>query len=438
VIEKLEQSIVKGEIYKNDMIPLNALDVLTGHLNMAGVYFFESPPNIERLKHSLSKTLDLHSSFGGSMVRMDNKIYIYRNNVGTPFSVYRSEEACPDFNNFAPITDGSELIDADFPLRIFDGATPLNSFRITLFKDGPWALAIRNVHSLVDGAGFANFLHCWSAIYNGENGFPASVYSRENISALALGNGYKPSSKFNIFPPPNFSLGKKFLSNKMAFGATHIDIPNHIIEAMINRCKKSSHLPLTSSDILHALTWRAFALSTEFPAHEESRVYTVYDIKNVQALGIPNDFEGNSVIERNASLSFEVLRTIKLHDLSNIYRNQIKPVTELEIRKDIAFLNSEYARGNIKENGTFSNFVRGSLVDCLDGTGIFVNDIRFLEASAISFEEKTVWFETVQNLGFNVIFIYQKRNGTMSFRYVGETKTLKPFCEFLEISMRNP
>jgi hypothetical protein len=432
-MELLENSIIKGGICKNDAIQLTVLDILTRHINTSGVFFFKKSPNLERLKQSLSKALDTRPNFGASMVREGDQFFLYRNNKGVNFSVYNANEMSPNFDVLEPITEGSPLLEPDAPpTNIFDSGKPLTSFRLTLFADDCCALAFQYIHSLADGSAFSDFIHCWSMLYNNKIPAHSCTYSRSDIAKLAVTAGHRSAAKLNIVPRPNFDVTKKLSENKKTFGAVRIEIPNVVMHSIVTQCKENSDLPITSSDVIHALVWQAFTHSNNIGRSELSKIYTIFDIRKVGGLDIPHNYEGNAMSERGAKAVSERIKKLKLHELAALYHKQVKPVTETEIRNEISYLSRKFLHGNFKESGYFSNFLRSSFVDCLEGTGIYVNDMRFLKTTDVIFEDQTIWCDFVTYLGLTFVAVYQANNYTISFRYFGHRDTLPKFSECLE------
>lgn len=436
MMKQLERVLIQADSSADDFIPLNALDLLTGHLSMAGVYFFNRVPDIQRLKKALKEALNRYPIYSASLVRRNGSVCIYRNNVGVWFSVCEADFPQPDVDAMTPIDEQSPLIEPPAEGDILSGMTPLSSFKVILFNDNTWALAVRAIHSIVDGTAFSHFLRAWGMLYRGETPPLPSSYSREEMAKLGVGNGHQPSAKFSILPSVNFSLGQTLRTNKTHFEYINVDIDAATLERVVTHSREHTDMPLSSSDIIHAIAWRAFALSNRLDPNRYCRIYTASDLKRIKELGIPDDFEGNATIERFAQLPVRTLSTLDIAAIGMQFREQVKPVTAMEIRLDIAYLNRELALGRTREsNGTFTSFVRGSLVDCLDGTGVIVNDYRFLDAAHVTFEDKTFWFETVQDLGFAAIFVYRKLNGAIVFRYVGERSSLAPFAQHVRASL---
>lgn len=433
-MDLLEHSVVKGSIDQPTMTPLSVLDLLTGHSNTGGMYFFRHTPDVEKLKSTLARTLDVHRHFGGSLLQEGGKFYLRSDNTGVGFSVVRSDAKCPEFHAPDSIAERRSLLDADISCHdLINTGAPLNSFKLIQFRDGCSALGISTTHSVADGAAVSNFMRCWSMLYRGQVPAPLAQHSRDIIDKLALGEGYKPSAKLTIIPPLNFDIGKKILERKTSCGAIDVYVPVDSLAQAVQHCKLSGGAALTSSDVIHAIAWQAFARSTGFCGAETAKMFTIFDIRRVRELGIPQNYDGNALLERSAKASFSDIRNMDLQDVAATYHEQVKPLLPLHIRQDIAFLKREYEHGNVHPQwGKFTNFARACVVDCLDGTGVYVNDMRHLEANRTAFEDETVWYETVVNLGFNTIFVYQKDSDKVHFRYTGSNATLEAFADHLQ------
>lgn len=424
---------VKGKITRNSLTALSVLDILTGHVSTGGAYFFRSTPDIERLVLSLSRTLDIYPNFGGSLVSKENDLFICQDNTGVDFCVVRATTICPDLHDSMAIASRRELLDADITCRAINSGTPLTGFKLIIFSDGSSVLAVSSIHSVGDGATVSEFMKLWSMLYRNEQPLKFEHVPRKIINDLAIGDGYKPSTKFAIIPPLNFDVGKKIAERKEQCGAIHVDIPVMAIRAVTIACQKHSPIPLSSSDVIHAIAWKAFALSTSFSAIETSKLYTVFDLRRVKELHIPAAYEGNALIERSAKMKFGDLRYRELDEIALNYCHQTKPLTPLEIGQDIAFLKREYQNGNVHQKlGKYTNFARSCIIDCLDGTGVYINDMRRLDAGKTTFSDQTFWYETVINVGFNTIFVYQPNDDHVSFRYTGSSSTLSGFADHLK------
>ncbi|WP_101757257.1 acyltransferase [Oceanicoccus sp. KOV_DT_Chl] len=428
-MDVVDKSVIKSGQGKGELIELSPLDVLTGHFSVRGVYVFKEPPNILRLKTMLAQSLTLYPEYSASMLREGNRFFLKLDDRGVGFSVYRSPQRWCDTPHLLPVTEDSPLIDNQLmPQDVFAGNEPLNAFRITLFDDGYWTLAVRNIHSQADGSAYCDFLQTWSALYCEKTPRAAVDFPRAFISSLAKGTGYKPSHKFRVFPALNFDLAERVYFQKQQQGYSQVSIAQTALKNLAQDCCTRVGTTLTTSDVMHALGWKAFALTSGKSNKEFCTLYTVFDLRHVQGLAIPRHYRGNAVIERHATMSFGELRTRDIDDIALFFRENTKPLNRAEIEADIAYLQREYDGGFVDdEYGRFSHFIRASVVDCLDGTGLFVNDMRFLKTPTIVFEGKPLWFETVIALGFNFMGIYRDNNDTLVIRYVGDKPTVLPF-----------
>jgi transferase family protein len=430
IMELKEQRRVTGNVMHNDVIPLTSLDVLMGMVNSGGVYFFNGEPDVGRMQSALTRALDLHPTFGASLQRIGERYSLLRNNRGISFSVFQSNGKCPD-PAFDPILEGSPLLDDDHPLDYWlTGSGPLMSLRVVRFADHRFSIGVRNIHCLVDGASLLHFLRCWSAIHQGLPEVAANPLPRQTIAQLGIGDGIRPSDKLSIAERPIYSVGQRLKANKSHFATRGIEIPNIVLDAAVKTCK-SKHA-ITSSDLVHALVWYAFAASAPIPDAGRVDVFTVCDIRRVRGLNLPTDFEGNALLERKARAAASVVRSDSLVNLAASFCKQVKPLTVDDVGRDIAFLNREYSEGRVMPSIGFATFVRGALDSCLQGTGIFVNDMRSLDTSAICFGECADHHEVLVNLSFPCVSVYRTMRQTTLFRVVVAGAQLDTFEKALK------
>jgi hypothetical protein len=427
-----EYSIVKGRIATGERIQLSVLDLLIGHLNMAGVYFFQRVPDLPRLKRALAETLDLFPSFGASIIRHNDGFYLYQNNVGIGFTLVHSADRSTDAQYAGPIMEGNPLIDDGLPFEYeVDSGLPILHLRLTVFADQGCALTLRFIHSLTDGAGMSRFLQTWSALYRGLEP-PAPGYQRRDvITRLAVGEGSAPSKKFDLRPTSDWPVTDRIEVDPADFGIRYVDIDQHLLDTAIKNCRANASLPLSSSDVIHALAWQAFARSVDIEPNQTSRLHTIFDIRAVAELHIPASFEGNALFERGATIAFGALRKLPLHELAELYHRQVKPLAADDIRQDIAFLERELTDGHVEpKSGRFSRFLRASMVECMAPSALFINDMRLLKSAEVAFEDCTHRYETAISLGRNFVFVYSRGDNT-TFLYTGHKSTTQRFADEL-------
>lgn len=432
MMELIGHSLVRGERRGHELAELSVLDLLTGHINWAGIYHFKYAPDINRLRAALAGALVVFPEIAGAVVVRDGVWFIDPGAAGVLFSVYRSEKTWEELNPPGTLVDGSPLLGEDISVRrIKNTGAPVTHIRLTLCAGGECVLALRNAHTF-DGPTIRNFMVCWSALYRGQAAAARSDYRRAHVDRLALGEGWKPSEKFGVAPPLNFDLGREISRHKRGFGKIAVTVPDSVVNGIIARCKQASRLPLSGSDVLHALIWQAFARSATLPDAEAGRIYSIFNLRRVRGLGIPDGFEGNAVLERHARCAFADIRALDVCELAERFHQQTKPLTAREVRRDIAFLKRERARGFINEDGRFIHFVRSSLVDCIDGSGVFVNNLSMMEPAEVYFESEALSFELMGNLGLATVFVYRNPAGDWLFHHVGKCETLESFAVMLQ------
>lgn len=430
-MELLHSSRVRGARYPDDFVELTGLDVLTGHLQIHGLYHFQRPPDLKRLESALSRALDRHPAFGGSLARDGPRQFLHRNNVGVPLTVYYCDTALQSIGRPALSVERSPLISSCDTDIVFDSTTPVTGFQVTLFRSGGWALAVRNTHSVGDGAAFTNLLQSWASYYGRRLPPPGGVFPRQRVASLARGGGQRPAPDFAILPASNFNLAQRRTLNQSEFSSLRLELRASALQALVRHCRSASNARLSSSDVLHALVWKAFARSREEDDFEPSQIYSAFDLRRLPALGVPASYLGNAVLERSATSRLQHLRRGAVAEVAAHYRASVKPVLERDVRRNIAFLQREYEAGHTGTRGGFSHFVRASMVDCLLGSGIFVNDLRFLHLRSLRFDDSAVDFETVPALGFTTAFLYAGVDGNVVVRLVDRSAALKHFGETL-------
>jgi hypothetical protein len=429
-METLEQAFIKARSTPDDFIPLSAVDLLIGNFYTEHVFFFRKYPNIVKLKDSLQVALEHFPAFGGSIIRHKNQFLIYRNNVGAQLKVCKSTQDCPVIGE--PITDDSPLLDEGRSIDyMLDRAQPLSYFRVTLFPNDLWTLTGRTVHSLGDGITQNKFLLCWAAAYNNKPLPATNAFSRKRMATMGSAPGYKPSDQLKIFPRPNFDIAEKTRENINTFSSINIEISKAQIDYTVASYREGLSGAISSSDIIHALGWKAYAMTQDFDPDDACTLYTAYDMRRVKGLELPDDYEGYATTQRSASLSFGKLRSVAVPQVAVAYSTQVKPVTKGEMYANIAFLNREYALGNIDTDGHYTGFMLKSSLDSADGSGIQFNDLRFYRANDLAFEEGAIWYECIFNAGKTYVFVYQKNDGAVLLRYTGHRNTLVPFSEHL-------
>lgn len=439
-MDQLELFIVKARTARPEYIPLSPLDIYLGHFVTGGVHFFTKLPDIDRMKRALASALDRYPSFGASMVREASTIGLDCGEVGAEFSVYRSDANCPDFRSTHSLITEALLPENAHSSYAFNSGVPVARFRLILFRDRGCALLIQHVHSQADAATVMHFLENWSLIYRGLAQTAARSYTRANIFDLTAPPGLLPSSKLNIIQRPArmpASEGEKIRDG----GSIRVDIAQSALESYFCSCRLKSSISLSSSEVLHALVWKCFALTQTGADEQHNKLYTLFDLRGIKPLGIPSTYEGSAVLGRWAEASYAALRNMEVTELALSFQRQVKPFTAADASQDVSFLAHEYASGNIDENGNYTNFIIGAWVHCRDERGLIVNDLRRLATADILFEDRPARIETLVSHEINMVSIYQNDDGTITIHYAGEVFTLENFStnirKLINISYQN-
>lgn len=420
-----ELSTVRGKRHHDDFVELTGLDILTEHMNIKGIYYFENKPDIDKLKRSLSRTLDRSPAFAGSLVKDRSRFFIHRNNTGVHFSIINAVSEPEQSPCFPSIPDPA-LFEPSAPYNVFEAGHPLTALKIVLFKNNRWALTVSNIHSVGDGVAFIHFLSDWSKLYQNRLPKPGGTFPRSAVAGLGAGAGHKPSSSLSLLPQPNFDLKQRLLSNRQVYQSHWVFLPAKEVSALHHYCQ--AHDPTIScSDVLHALLWKGFCQSTRQNDAIISELYSAINLRRGHALGIPETYIGNAVIERSAESYFGEIRRQPVRAIAQTLRHQVRNINADQVRMDIAYLQREYEAGHVDERGRFSSFVRQSVVDCLTETGLFVNDLRYLKCSNLFFEGPLHRFEVIPELGFNTAYIYPLNGSHLPIQIIAHKDYLQDF-----------
>lgn len=432
-MDPLERHSVGASRPRSGYIALSPLDIYLGHFITGGVYYFLRTPDIGRMTQALAVAIDRHPAFGATMVREANTLGLRYGESGAEFAVRRSAAPCPDLWSAPSLVtdalmqdDGEPPVDAETSDNYsFNRGSPVVRLRLVLFRDRGCALVVRHVHSLGDGATLVGFLRNWSRIYHGLPPSAPGDYSRSAIASLAH-EAPEPSRRLNVRPRTAQHHSASTAPPREG-GSVRIDIAEAMLTYFLQNCRLRSTLSLSSSDIIHALAWKCFALTQPAADDRLLRLYTLFDLRSVGALGIPVDYEGSAILGRWAEATYGDLRNRATAYLAALFRQQTKPVTVDDVRQDIGYLAYEYSNGHIDADGNYSRFTIGAWSDCRTASGLIVNDLRRLGTDDIRFDESPARIETLVSPEINMVSIYRNDDGTVTLHYVGEKSTLSAF-----------
>ncbi len=413
--------------------PLSVIDRLTGPVCIGGIYYFSGQPDFPRLKNALREALNLYPWLAGRLASEGHSLEVQYPGNGLMFTLSDGDAEPPSAGLMLEPGQAMSLVDAAVDAHdVVNGDSPLTFIRVTRMRHGGFALGVRNVHCIADGVGFSRFLSAWSALYRGERPALPGWYSRATIDALAKGSGMQPSSALHVAPSPNFDVRECLRSRQDNFSSVWIQIPAEALSALVQRARRQAAMKLSSSDVLHGLLWRGSAKASVYACEGVYRIYSIFDFRRVEGLGIPPDFSGNALMERRASYSLSGLIGCSSGEAAMQFRQQTKPLSSHDVCRDIAFFRRELRMGRIDtRTGRFDGFMRQSVVDCLEGRGVYVNDMRHLCNSGIDFGCVPIGYEILPAMGWPFAGVYSLQGGGVGIRYVGWREQIPVFSEAL-------
>lgn len=407
------------------VIEFSPLDhFVMGHSTHGPIFGFDSAIDPERFRSSLATALNHNPEMGVSIKLTDQGRHVMRTESGVQFTVQYVDHPMPRCQ------DVVNLSMEDYPLahgpmtaqHLIGQQLPLLGFRITQFSDNRCTLGVRTTHSHIDGISLIQFLSNLGEIYNGGNPRrPAN--GRNNIVELGMSEGERPSSALPLRLAGSDESADRSDANAAhggnpRFAHTQIIFEQDLFDAYIDQIKEENH-GISASDIIGALAWKAWALSSDVDRHETLYLYGVFNLRQCKALGLPANYQGNAVIDRRAQIQREHLHHATIADIANLYRRQVKPLKVGDIAQDIAYLSRLHRAGAYGEDGTYSGIARSFVRDMANKQGLTVNDLRFLPLHRIKFESEALWYESGQDFpdiqGY--VEISQRPSGHVVFHY---------------------
>lgn len=377
-------------------ILFSPLDLFAGgHLPVGPLYGFPAAIDSDRFRLSLQIALSENPEMGVAIQVFDGT-HVMETGHGIEFVVQRCDEPLPASAAIADLPLDQYPL-AFSPLTshdLVDRQLPLLGFRLTYFNDGGCILGIRTTHSHVDGAALTQLMLNLSAIYHGDAP-QLPLIGRSTVTALACGQGMHPSTAFPV--SPGHTDTALFFAEHAAvqFEASRTSIAKAAFARYLEAVKRD-YPTLSSSDILNALIWKAWGRIAKASDETTSQLYGVFNLRGRTALGIPNHFQGNALLDRAALLSFGDVRSLPAPEIALAYRQQIKPLKTQEVIDDIAYLARLQRERCYGKDGTLNGFQRNLYVDLFSKTGLFINDMRLIPFDQVRFGARASWFEQGQ------------------------------------------
>lgn len=375
-------------------IQFSPLDLFAGgHLPVGPLYGFTAPIDHVRFHHCLQQALTDNPEMGVAVQVFDG-IHVMETGHGVEFVVQRCDEPLPPATSIAglPLDRYPLAYSPLMPTDLVDQALPLLGFRITHFADGGCILGIRTTHSHVDGASLTRLLLNLSARYRGTTPAPPCS-GRSLVTALACGPGERPSAAFPV-APGHTDAALLFAQNAaLQLEASRTALPDAALRRYVDGVQQEH--PVSSSDVLNALVWKAWSQVAPAGDDERAQLYGVFDLRRA-GLGLPADLQGNALLDRAASLPFGTVRSAPIPVIARAFREQIKPLRAQDVIDDIAFLARLQRQRRYGRDGMLNGFQRNLYNDLARRAGLFVNDIRRIPTDHVRFGERASWFEQGQ------------------------------------------
>ncbi|HSB96677.1 MAG TPA: acyltransferase, partial [Spongiibacteraceae bacterium] len=283
-----------------------------------------------------------------------------------------------------------------------------------------------------DGTALIQFLQIISAIYHG-NSVLSPMSDRTAIAKLSKGNGATPSAALPVGPPQKDREFHFVMEKSTPYKTCRIALPAATLARSMEGIKRYDTF-LSSSDILNALIWKTWSRTSAASDWEAASLYNVFNIRQLDELRIPRNYQGNAVLDRAATLSFGEVRNSSIAALALAYRQQIKPLKPQEVMQDIAYLARLQLEKCYGRDGALSGFQRNLYRDLIRQRGLFINDMRFINFDRVRFGDRALWFEQGQGHAQGVVSIFQYEEDIL-VRYSGLANETKIFADALQESL---
>lgn len=419
-MQTLSEEIVHGNHNLDvKLIEFSPLDLFVmGHHTHGPIFGFDRPIDPDRFRRSLRIALDENPEMGVALMLDRDGRHWMRTGAGVQLIVQRAPCALPSCQRIAtlPLQEFPLAHASMSPSTLLEQQIPLLGFRITLFDGGGCTLGIRTTHSHIDGISLVSFLANLGEIYNDGRARAAST-GRDGIASLGRGNGLLPSAALHLLPVVPGSQDPAD-SGDLKFAHTQIVFDQDVFDNYVGtvRAERSG---IKAADIICAMAWKAWVLSTLSNAHADVRLYSIFNLRQLKEWPLGRNYLGNAVIDRRADLDREFLLHHSIAEIAYAFRRQTKPVKVDDVARDIAYLTRLRDQGGCHAEGYFSGFQRAFVPDMAAKRGISVNDLRFLQLHKVKFEGPALWYESGQDFpgiqGY--VEVTQRVNGDIVFHY---------------------
>ncbi|OIJ84730.1 hypothetical protein BIV25_45910 [Streptomyces sp. MUSC 14] len=395
---KPERTVVlRGGGTSGERVRLGVHDLMNGTFATPRAFFYRQTLDADALTDSLRRTLVHYPLLTGRLVRDDDGgLSVVCNDAGAVLAVTRSDSAMPDYGpDRSARGDLRRYIHSVNAFRVVGHDTPLLTVRVTHMRGGGSVLGVSINHSVVDGAGYLDFLHHWSRTHAGHD-LPGPPYDRSLMDGLA-----------DDVPPEPDDPQYEVVTGRRKFGFIwKVNARSHRMRTITVRFTAAEVLalretaragqdrdrpPASSGDALGAHLWRVFGALRDRAPEAEERLGVVVGLRTALKERLPDGYGGNAVSNTTAVLRARELREEPLAHAVGAVRAALDRVTPERVRQETAFLAAQ------RRAGRSGRVLSRMSLDAFEGT-VALNNASRLPVYALEFGAgRPFWFEFPAN-----------------------------------------
>ncbi|MDO0924367.1 acyltransferase [Streptomyces sp. TG1A-8] len=382
-----------------ERIRLSVYDLVNGTFATARTFYYRRTLDADALRDSLRRALERYPMLTGRLERDDDGgLSVLCNDAGAAFSVHHSDRPMPQYGPGRRAgNDLRRYVHTVNPFRVVGHDIPLLTVKVTHTRGGGSVLGVCINHSVVDGAGFLDFLLHWSRTHRGL-AHRAAPYARRLLEGPA------PDATPDAAPAtgpddPQYTVvtGRQkwgFLwrvnagAHRMRTLTVRLDAQEVLaLKEAAGGGAADGSAPVSSGDALGAHVWRVLAALRDRTPESTERLGMVVSLRPALKDRLPDGYSGNAVSNITAALPAHALRAQPLAHTAAAVRDARHRVTAERVRDEMAFLQAQHRAGRIKRV-----FSRMSL-DAFEGT-VALNNVSRLPVYDVEFGAgRPFWYE---------------------------------------------
>jgi hypothetical protein len=399
--------------------PLAGIDLNSGFMPVRRVFYYVGTPDITRLQESLALALAQWPDFSGSLVLHNGMASLDRNDVGVPFTVEAHATSVPLFGIDHPLGLPCTFCDDGIGKTFGDGG-PVFTVKLSVYNDNHWVLGTCNSHALCDGSGYWQFMQSWRDAYHGV------VLQKDSSESLRIA-AKTPATNADTLPAnlcmPPVKLQEQQVANLAAYRTKQRYVP----EATLVQLKNSINASLaphwvSTQDVMMAWIWQSLAKIAVRHGVSIQQFFPLANVINVRArLGL-KQYTGNMVYSVISSATLATIVDTPLALLAQQLRNDSEQVSNHDINHFLAFMQEQLAAGNYNNDGYFTQFSSHIAEDCVNGTGVMVNNWSKFPAYQMDFSGAPLWFDLATVIPMHFAMVMPAVDGVVLRLFLPETQ----------------